>query len=131
MVQPVDNEDTALIEAARRIIAQRARPEFHQIGAALRTCHGRVFSAVNLDTSIGRTAVCAEAACLGMAAAVGDTEIEVIVAVNVKGQVVSPCGICREMISDYAPDARVIVPGRQGPESLPVMELLPRKYRKD
>ncbi len=91
MVQPVDDKDTALIEAARRIIAQRAKPDFHQIGAAQRTCHGRVFSAVNLDTDIGRTAVCGEAACLGMAAAVGDTDIEVIVAVNVKGQVVSPC----------------------------------------
>ncbi len=35
------------------------------------------------------------------------------------------------MISDYAPQARVIVPGRQGPESLAVMQLLPRKYRKN
>jgi cytidine deaminase len=73
-----------------------------------------MFSAVHLEATVGRIAVCAEAIAIGMAATAGDTEIEMIVAVNRVGQVVSPCGMCRELIADYAPDAMVIVPGLAG-----------------
>jgi len=37
---------------------------------------------------------------IGIAASEGYTEIETIVAVNEQGDVVSPCGMCREVISD-------------------------------
>jgi cytidine deaminase len=88
-----------------------------------------VFSAVHLEAHVGRVAVCAEAVAIGMGAAVGDTEIETIVAVDRAGEVVAPCGMCRELISDYAPGANVIVPGPAGPELVPVGQLLPNKYK--
>ena len=46
------------------------------------------------------------------------------------GEVVSPYGMCRELISDYAPTAIVIVLGRDGLEEVRVMELLPCKYKR-
>ena len=124
-----DDSHRALIEAARAIIARRYRPNWHSVGSALRTRSGRVFAAVHLEANVGRIAVCAEAVALGMAAAEGDTDVECIVAVSRDGQVVSPCGMCRELISDYSPDARVIVPGADGPDVVTVGELLPNKYR--
>jgi len=72
--------------------------------------------------------VCAEAVAIGMGAADGDTEIETIVAVNRAGEIVAPCGICRELISDYSPLAMVIVPGEAGPKLVTIGELLPNKY---
>ena len=48
---------------------------------------------------------------IGMAAAAGDTELETIVAVDRKGRIVPPCGMCRELISDYAPSCKVIIKG--------------------
>jgi len=75
--------------------------------------------------------VCAEAVALGMAAAAGDTDVACVVAVNGSGAVVSPCGICREMLSDYAPHARVILPGDPDPKSASIGELLPSKFVKD
>ena len=69
-------------------------------------------------------AVCAEAVALGQAVTeIGETGIETIVAVrhpapDEKDQtiaVVSPCGACRELIWDYDRNARVIVPGANGP----------------
>jgi cytidine deaminase len=122
------NNDTALIEAARRIIAQRFKKNWHHIGCALRTRSGRVFSAVHLEAHVGRIAVCAEAVAIGMGAAIGDAEIDTIVAVNRNGEVVAPCGMCRELISDYSPTASVIVPGERGAEVVPVAALLPNKY---
>jgi len=123
-----DAADAGLIAAAQAIVRERAQPSMHFIGAALRTRSGRVCSAVNLGTNVGRAGVCAEAVALGMAAAAGDTDVECIVAVSASGGVVSPCGICREMLSDYAPQARVIVPGDAGPEAVPIGSLLPNKF---
>ena len=122
--------DRELIAAARRIIRERYYPERHHVGAALRTRSGKVFVGVHLEANVGRIAVCAEAAALAAAAVAGDTEIETIVAVRHTGQVVAPCGMCREMISDYAPQAHVILPVNGGLAVLTIGELLPYKYRK-
>src|SRR5262249_25145539 len=124
----LSTDDEALVGEARRIIAARFREGWHQVGCALRTRSGRVFVAVHLEAYVGRIAVCAEAVALGMGAAAGDTEVEAIVAVDRDGAVVSPCGMCRELISDYAPEARVIVPVPGGVEAVPISVLLPNKY---
>lgn len=126
-VLPLDLGDKELIEKARCIIHKRFKEDRHHVGAALRTKSGKVFSAVHLEAYVGRVAVCAESIAIGMAAAEGDTEIETIVAVNRQGQVVSPCGMCRELISDYASGCRVILSEE---ESTTINELLPRKYQR-
>jgi cytidine deaminase len=124
----LSKEDQALIEEARYIIQEHQKERWHQVGSAVRTRSGRIFSAVNLDANVGRIAVCAEAVATGMGAAAGDTDIDTIVAVNRFGEVVSPCGMCRELISDYSPGARVIVPGKEGEELVSIDSLLPNKY---
>lgn len=126
-----NREVESLVEAARAILAARRRPGRHYVGAALRTRSGRVFSAVNLGATVGRASVCAEAIALGMAAASGDTDIDLAVAVNDRGAVVSPCGLCRENLSDFAPSARVVVPKGGGVAVLPAASLLPSKFTKD
>jgi cytidine deaminase len=82
-------------------------------------------------------AVCAEAVALGHAVVdLGDAGIDAIVAVRHpapqdKDQtiaVVSPCGACRELIFDYDPQARVIVPNGKSPSIVPIGDLLPNKY---
>jgi cytidine deaminase len=45
--------------------------------------------------------------------------------------VVSPCGSCRELIWDYDRNARVIVPGANGPAVCSIGELLPNKYSRE
>ena len=117
-----------MIQAARAILRERGRPAVHFIGAALRTRSGRVYCSVNLGTTVGRASVCAEAVALGMAAAAGEADVDCVVAVNEAGDVVSPCGICREMLSDYSPDARVIVPAQPTPGAVSVSDLLPNKF---
>ena len=129
-MQENDFRLTELINAANQMIAVRFKPDYHHIGAALRTKSGQVFSAVHLEATVGRIAVCAEAVTIGMAAAAGDTEIEMIVAVNRVGKIVSPCGMCRELIADYAPDARVVVLGETGPMLVAISDLLPHKYQR-
>ena len=129
--------DMKLIAAASAAIKRRYRDDWQEVGAALRTRTGKVFTGVNLDAYLGRMAVCAEAVALGRAVVdLGDAGIDTIVAVRhpapgEKDQaiaVVSPCGACRELIFDYDPKARVIVPNGKSPSIVPIAELLPNKY---
>ncbi|MFQ5729870.1 MAG: cytidine deaminase [Waddliaceae bacterium] len=117
-----------LLNPARQIIRERFKEDYHHVGAALRTKSGKIFSAVNLEAYVGRIAICAEAIALGMAAADGDTDIRMILAVNQDGDVVSPCGMCRELIYDYSPHAQVVVPDNNEVKVVSIAELLPNKY---
>ena len=126
-----------LIAAATAAIKGRYRDEWQEVGAALRTRSGKIFTGVNLDAYLGRMAVCAEAVALGRAVVeAGDVGIDTIVAVRhpPPGEkdraitVVSPCGACRELIFDYDPKARVIVPNGKVAAVVPIAELLPNKY---
>jgi cytidine deaminase len=114
-----------LIQQARNIIAARYKPDWHHVGAALLTRSGARFAAVHIEAYVGRVTVCAEAVAVGMAATAGDTDIEAVVAVYHDGRIVSPCGMCRELLADYAPSCVVIV-GEQ--ETVPIPDLIPRKY---
>jgi cytidine deaminase len=126
-----------LIAAATAAIKERYRFDWQEVGAALRTRTGKIFTGVNLDAYLGRMAVCAEAVALGRAFIdLGDAGIETIVAVrhpdpDEKDQsiaVVSPCGACRELIFDYDRNARVIVPNGKSATVVPIADLLPNKY---
>src|SRR5262245_55740514 len=129
-------EDLTLIDAARKIISERYRENRHHIGAAVRTRSGRIHTAVHLDTYVGRASVCAEAIAVGKALSEGDSDIDCIVSVrhprpreaNQDIQVVSPCGICRELLSDFAKDCSVIIPANGDLARVPIAELLPSKY---
>ena len=131
--------DRELIAAARAAITERYRDDWQEVGAALRTRSGKIFTGVNLDAYLGRMAVCAEAVALGRAfVELGDDGIETIVAVrhpppdekDQRIRVVSPCGACRELIFDYDPKARVIVPNDSSAGVVGIADLLPNKYRR-
>jgi cytidine deaminase len=133
---PLTPEDEQLIAEARATIARLYHPGKHHVGAALRTRSGRVFTAVHLEANVGRVAVCAEAIALGKAISEGEREFATIVAVRrahrdePEGEiaVVSPCGICRELISDYGPETQVIFAEQGVVQKCAVLELLPGKY---
>jgi cytidine deaminase len=125
MSEMVDQE---LIRAARDIISKRYVEGKHSIGAALRTRKGNLFVGVHVEANCGRITLCGEAVAIGVAATNGDTEITQIVAVTESGDIVPPCGMCRELISDYSPDAMVILEKDDGVKCVPVLDLLPEKY---
>lgn len=133
---PLTAADEALIAEARAILARLYRPGWHHVGAALRTKGGKVFAAVHLEANVGRVAVCAEAIALGKAISEGESAFDTIVAVRRPDDatsdeaiaVVSPCGICRELISDYGADIRVIFADGDVVRKCGVLDLLPGKY---
>jgi cytidine deaminase len=128
--------DRELIAAARQVITDRYKENRHHIGAAVRTKSGRIYTGIHLDTYVGRASVCAEAIAVGQAMTAGDTDIETIVSVRHPRpretyreiQIVSPCGICREMLADFAPSCMVLIPDNGSAARMPIRELIPNKY---
>jgi cytidine deaminase len=61
-------------------------------------------------------------------------KIEAVVSVQIKpaGQyrIIAPCGVCRELISDYSPDALVWITSETGIEAIRAIDLLPSKTRR-
>jgi cytidine deaminase len=129
-----DSSDEVLLAAAREAIRRRYRPDWHVVGAALRLRTGEIVTGVHLEANVGRIAVCAEAVALGRAVTeIGSSDLDTIVAVYHRADgtmpVVAPCGMCREMIGDYAPTAVVLVPSTDRPFARrPISDLLPEKY---
>ncbi|MBI2931621.1 MAG: cytidine deaminase [Planctomycetes bacterium] len=123
--------DRELVDEARRLIRRRYEPDRHHVAAAVRTRSGRVFTALHLDTYVGRCSICAEAAAVARAATEGDRELDTIVAVRFRGRgqprVVSPCGACRELLADYG-DPLIIYSNNGGLHKARASRLLPAKY---
>lgn len=127
--RPLTAEELELVERARQTIDAHtdAGPDedgVHTVGAAVRASDGRMFVGVNLYHFTGGP--CAELVALGAARANGATEITHIVAVGNHGRgVKAPCGRDRQVLADYYPHIRVIVPTSSGDVSVAIDELLP------
>lgn len=132
----VSIEDQTLLASAQGVIKKRYEWGRHHVGAALRTKTGEIFTAVHLEASLSRVTVCAEAMVIGKAISEGYKEFDTIVAVRHPDpdsedraiKTVSPCGMCRELIADYAEDCKVIVPEGDHLSKVDILELLPLRY---
>jgi cytidine deaminase len=106
------------------------------VGAALRLKSGELVTGVHLEANVGRMAICAEAVAIGRAITeFGSGEIETIVAVYHPGDgdpfVCAPCGMCRELIADYSPNAEVLLPAEGGgTHRVAIGNLLPSKFKR-
>ncbi|MED3615718.1 cytidine deaminase [Bacillus wiedmannii] len=135
-VMHLNNEDYDLITAAKKVIEKKYKYGRHHIGSAVRTKTGNIYAAVHVEANVGRITVCGEAMAIGKSISEGDYEFDTIVAVAhphphkdiEKCWVVAPCGMFRELISDYGKNTNVILSYNGELVKCNVMELLPEKY---
>jgi cytidine deaminase len=126
----LDNDDLALIAAAQDVLRRNYRKGRHNVGAAVRGPSGRIYTGVNVEAC--GYGPCAEPIAIGAAFSNGEPLIVAMVAVHKRGDtypVIPPCGNCRQLLFDYAPDAIVILPDGEGNTKTTVKELLPGAYR--
>ena len=102
--------DYELIAEAQKAIRLNYDQEHynHTVGAAIRCKSGKVYVGVNLHSLHG---ACAEQVAIGTAITNGERDFDAIVAVRGKegGEIIPPCGNCRQILHDYMPDCDVIV----------------------
>ncbi len=137
--RPLSPEDQALVKAAMDAVKKPVRqPEGGSapalVGAAMRLDNGKIVTAVNLMADVGSLSVCAEPIAIAEANKFPEQKIQASVAVYLRpGQeprVIPPCGKCREIITDYAPGAEVVMrdPGSEALFKVKAADLLPWKY---
>lgn len=126
-------EDKDLMKQAEDVLREHYVPDRHKTGTAIRTKSGNVYTAVSLNTPMGKDGIHAEPIAIGQAITAKDPKLETSVAVqkdpdnDQEMRVVSACGICRELIRVYGPDTKIIIPGEEGPVKASISELLPGK----
>lgn len=95
-----------LYQQARAVLNPRrlsADAEAGGVGAALLTNNGNVYTGVCIDTACSM-GFCAEHAAAAAMVTAGENQVVKMVAVNWDGQVLPPCGRCREFISQLHDD---------------------------
>jgi cytidine deaminase len=80
-----------------------------KVGAALLTKAGQVIGGANVESASYGLTCCAERIALFKALTAGRKEFAAIAVVARCAGGPMPCGACRQLLSEYAPDARVLV----------------------
>jgi cytidine deaminase len=106
MERTIDRE--ALVCAAREA-RQRAYAPYskYRVGAALLTADGTIYTGCNVENASYPASICAERVAMTKAVSEGRTDFVAIAIVTSNAG--TPCGICRQVMSEFAPDMRVIV----------------------
>ncbi|NTU78681.1 MAG: cytidine deaminase [Chloroflexales bacterium] len=85
-----------------------------QVGAAALTASGRIFRGGNIENAAYPMTVCAERVALFSAYAAGEREIIALAVVTPTDEVASPCGACRQVLLELAPNCQVILLNKAG-----------------
>ncbi|QZY54381.1 cytidine deaminase family protein [Crassaminicella profunda] len=99
----------------------------HTVAVAVRCKNGKIYTGVNVYSLHG---ACAEQVAIGSAITNGEREFECLVAVKGENgdEILPPCGNCRQFLSDYMPDLKVIIETKSKLKKIEVKELLPFAY---
>ncbi len=134
---PMDTPTLALFEAAKQARDRSYSPySGHKVGAAIRTHEGKIFTGCNIENSSYGGTVCAERVAIQKAVSEGHTQILEVMVVTESNPPWPPCGICRQVIAEFAPplgsdsaQVRIHTASTSGQhESFDFEELMPRAF---
>lgn len=123
--------DPQLLAGARAAFRQAYAPySKFRVGAALRTPAGRVFFGANVENSSYGLTRCAEQSAVQAMVSAGEREFTDIVVYSHASPPASPCGACRQILFEFAPDARIVCVNAEG-ETISglVRDFLPHGFR--
>lgn len=122
----------SLVDAARRVRERAYAPySRYLVGAALEGEDGSVHVGCNVENASYGLAICAERMALGAAVAAGVRRFRRIAVVTESEPPATPCGSCRQMLLEFAPDAEVLAVGPSGMSRHVVRDLLPHAFRRE
>jgi cytidine deaminase len=127
MPVPLDENDWILVKEAEAVIERNYDEQSynHTVGSAIRASSGKIYLGVNVDGSHGS---CAEYIAIGAAITAGERVFDCVVAVygkEVPHTVLPPCGNCRQMLYELAPDCAVILKIEGVYRKVKIIDLLP------
>lgn len=120
------NEKT-LLELAEKAMENAYAPySGFKVGAALLCADGTVFTGCNIENASYGAANCAERTAVFKAVSEGHRDFSAIAIVSSGGGETFPCGICRQVLAEFAPRIRVILRDMEkNPVSYRFEEIMP------
>jgi cytidine deaminase len=132
MTQRGSTFDEAALLAAARDVQQRAYVPYSgfRVGAALLAGDGRVFAGANVENAAYSPSICAERVALPQAVVAGVREFTAVAVVGDGPGPCTPCGVCRQVLFEFAPDLVVVAAGASGAPERYVLsrDLLPHGF---
>jgi cytidine deaminase len=122
--------ETSLREAALRALENAYAPYSNfRVGAALRTRSGEVITGCNVENSAFGNAICAETLAVASAVSQGLADFDEIAIVTDDVEPTPPCGACRQVLNEFAPNIKISSYTRDGKEAIWTLdELLPHAF---
>ena len=99
------------------------------VGAALECADGTVFTGCNIENAAFSPTICAERTAVAKAVSEGHTDFVRIVVAGRCESFCVPCGVCRQVLREFAPDMEIICLNSKGEEqTVTLSELLPHSF---
>lgn len=126
-------EELSLIKIAQEVCEKAYAPySGFKVGAALLATSGQVYTGCNVENvSFGGT-ICAERAAVCAAVAAGEREYKAIaIAVATGNEDIVPCGICRQVLSEFSKDGSLLIicAQKNGYKTYRLSDLLPYAFK--
>jgi cytidine deaminase len=124
-----------LIDAAMKARLRAHAPYSNfQVGAALLAGDGGVQRGCNVENASYPAGICAERTAIAAAVAAGQRRFVAIAVAGPDGVAITPCGICRQVLSEFSPDGQLRVIARDASGAIratPIAALLPGAFGPD
>jgi cytidine deaminase len=127
MVTPTDR---VLLNAAIAV-QDKAHAPFsnYPVGAAVRTVDGTIFVGVNVESASFSLTCCAERVALFTAVSAGHSRIDACAIVTDEDVPAPPCGACRQVLSEFGSDIRIVLGNAKGDVRIAALnDLLPESF---
>ena len=135
-IDELTDAERRLVECARRATGHSYAPysSFH-VGAAVMLADGTIVEGSNQENASYPAGTCAERTAIFYAnSAHPDTPVTMLAVAARAGDTftaepVPPCGVCRQVLWEFAPDLEVLLYNRRGEiKVLPLRQLLPYSF---
>ena len=102
--------DRELVELAFTMLERSYSPYSHfPVGAALEGADGAVYTGCNVENAAYGSCICAERTALVKAVSEGCQSFRRLAVVGNGGDYCWPCGSCRQMLYEFAPELEILV----------------------
>ncbi|MBC2397380.1 cytidine deaminase [Clostridium tetanomorphum] len=103
-----------------------------KVGAAVLTSEDKIYTGCNIENASYGATNCAERTAIFKAISEGEKDIKAIAIVGSEEELTYPCGICRQVISEFAMDDIKIIIGKNENEYVvkTLGEILPGAFTK-
>ena len=118
-----------LLSAARDVRSRAFAPySSFKVGAAVMGVSGRIYVGCNVENATYGATICAERAAICSMVASGESRLLAVAVYTEAEPAATPCGICRQVIAEFAEDAPIVVANASGQTVYSIARLLPERF---